>query len=172
MPLFKFRICWDEDEQIYRDIVLKSGQTFDLFQSAILKAFNFKDKKSASFFESNERWMEGREISSEVLHNKKGATVLSMMKTPVSALVNQPEKRFLFRFDPVKKWLFLITLIALEKEDDASKEYPLLVKSEGISPNGIGVHAPFKESLTETEDRFDLSKEDMEEQGFGEDNGL
>lgn len=168
MPLFRFRICWEEDDQIYRDIVLKSGQTFDLFQASILKAFDFKDRKPASFFESNERWMEGREISSEVLVNKKGAAALSMIKTPVSALVNEPDKHFLFRFDPEKKWQFQVSLIALDEEGNTGLEYPLLVKSEGISPLNAGVQNQMKEGITDTDDQFDLSREDMEEQGFGE----
>lgn len=172
MPIFKFRVCWEEDDQIYRDIALKSGQTFDLFHAAIFKAFEIKENKPASFFESNERWQEGREISSEIKVNIKGAPALAMIKTPVSALTNQPEKRFLYRYGVEKTWLFLITLIALEKEADETKEYPLIVKSEGISPLNTAAFLARHEGITETEDQFDLSREDMEEQGFGEDEGF
>lgn len=172
MPLFRFRVCWEEDDQIYRDIVLKSGQTFDLFRASILKAFEFKEQQPSSFFESNERWAEGREISSEVMTNKKEAAALSMIKTPVSALVNEPDKHFLFRYGQEKKWLFQVTLIALDKEEEEGKEYPLLVKSEGISPKNAGTQNQQKEGMTDTDDQFDLSREDMEEKGFGEDQGF
>lgn len=171
MALFKFRVSWDDDEQVYRDIVLKSGQTFDVFKTVILDAFEFKIKdKSASFFESNERWLKGREISSEVLVNKKNAPALSMLKTPVSALVNQPEKRFLFHYDPEKNWVFLITLILLEKEEDESLEYPLITKAEGVSPASEAIDALAFDKDLEIEDRFDLSSEDMDEEGFSEEN--
>lgn len=173
MPLFKFRVCWEDDDQIYRDIALKSGQTFDLFHTAIFKAFEFKEKKPASFFESNERWQEGREISSEVKANIKGAKALSMVRTPVSALTNQPEKRFLYRNGVEKVWQFQITLIALEKDIDETKTYPLIVKSEGISPINTVAYLSRKEGMaTDTNDQFDLNQDDMEQQGFGEDEGF
>jgi len=173
MPLFRFRISWEEDDNIYRDIILSSGQTFAVFQEAILKGFEFTKPAPASFFETNERWITGREISSEVLSNKKGAPALSSAKTPVSALVNQPEKRFVFRYYPDKEWHFHITLIALSNDENEEKSYPLLVKSEGLAPHKTsGADVSLNEGLTDTNDQFDLSREDMEEQGFSEDEGI
>lgn len=173
MPLFRFRISWEEDDNIYRDIILISGQTFAVFQEAILKAFEFTKAAPASFFESNERWAAGREISSEVLSNKKGAPALSSVKTPVSALVNQPEKRFVFRYFSDKEWHFYITLIALTDNEVEEKAYPLLIKSEGLAPHKTsGADINLRDSLTDTNDQFDLKPEDMEEQGFSEDEGI
>src|SRR5690554_6592849 len=96
MPLFKFRIYWEEDDNIYRDIVIKKGQTFLEFNDAILKAFEFDKKEPSSFFESNDKWSYGREISSEVLINKKDASALSMLKILVSALIEKPDQKFLY----------------------------------------------------------------------------
>ncbi|HET8573580.1 MAG TPA: hypothetical protein VFL76_06885 [Edaphocola sp.] len=173
MPLFRFRISWEDDDNIYRDIILKSGQTFAVFQEAILKSFEFTKSAPASFFESNERWLAGREISSEVTSNKKGAPALSSVKTPVSALVNQPEKRFIFRYYSGKEWHFCITLIALTSDGDESQAYPLLVKSEGLAPHKTsGAEVPLSEGLADTNDQFDLRQEDMDEQGFSEDDGI
>lgn len=173
MPLFRFRISWEEDDNIYRDIILTSGQSFAVFQDAILKAFEFTKPAPASFFESNERWTAGREISSEVLSNKKGAPALSSAKTPVSALVNQPEKRFVFRYFPDKEWYFYITLIALSNDEIGEKAYPLLVKSEGLPPHKTsGADIGLTDGLTDTNDQFDLNREDMDEQGFSEDESL
>jgi hypothetical protein len=173
MPLFRFRISWEDDDNIYRDIILKPGQTFALFQEAILKAFEFTKPAPASFFESNERWLAGREISSEVTRNKKGAPALTSVKTPVSALVNQPEKRFVFRYYSDKEWHFCITLIALNNDEGEGKTYPLLVKSEGLAPHKTsGADIPLSEGLADTNDQFDLRQEDMDEQGFSEDEGI
>src|ERR1700744_2303387 len=113
MPILKFRVYWEEDDNIYRDIVLKTGQNFQSFHEAILTAFEFDKKHSASFFQSNDKWLRGREISSEILVNKKDAPSLSMIKTPVSALVEKPDEKFVYTYDPVKKWTFLIELIGI-----------------------------------------------------------
>jgi hypothetical protein len=81
MPVFRFRVHWEEDDQIYRDIEITNGQSFALFQEAILKAYEFDQKHAASFFVSDDYWNKGMEFSSEVAVNKKDAAVLST-KTP------------------------------------------------------------------------------------------
>lgn len=169
MPLYKFRVCWEDDDNIYRDIVLKNGQSFHTFQEVILKAFEFKKALPASFFESNDKWLHNREISSEVLVNKKDAPALSMLKTPVSALVDNPDKKFVYVYDPDKKWTFLISLIGMEKEDNPKIDYPFISKSEGIAPSQTAVKGIANERLLEVEEKYDLLKDDMDEQGFGED---
>ena len=169
MPLFKFRIYWEEDDNIYRDIIIKKGQTFLEFNDAILKAFEFKNKAASFFYESNERWHYGRAISSEVLLNKKDAPALSMLKTPVSALIEKPDQNFLFVFDPEKNWTFLISLIALEREENPKITYPFLAKSEGLAPTQTRLKGLANERLMEVEEKYDLQKEDMDEQGFGDD---
>jgi len=166
MPLLKFRVYWEEDDNIYRDIVLKTGQTFHTFHEAILTAFEFDNKHKASFFSSNDNWSRGREISSDVLVNKKDAPALSMIKTPVSALVEKPDEKFVYTYDPAKRWTFLVELIGIEKEEDSKKEYPLCTKKEGVAPAQTGIKGLANERLMEIEEKYDLSREDMSE-GYG-----
>jgi hypothetical protein len=115
MPLFRFRVAWEEDDLVYRDVEITSGQTFKDLHDIILKAYDFDSKHSAQFFESNDRWMRvGRTFSSEVTVNKKDAPALSMVKTPVNALISVPDQKFIYEYDPAKKWTFLIGLIGLD----------------------------------------------------------
>lgn len=174
MPLLKFRVYWEDDDNIYRDIVLKTGQSFHTFHEAILTAFEFDKKHKASFFSSNDNWHRGREISSDVLVNKKDAPALSMIKTPVSALVEKPDEKFVYTYDPAKKWTFLVELIGVDRDEDSKKEYPLCIKKEGVAPAQTGIKGLANERLLEIEEKYDLSKEDMSEgfgnEGEGEDN--
>jgi hypothetical protein len=166
MPLFRFRVYWEEDDQVYRDIELQTGQTFLAFHQAIVKAYDFDGKHAASFYESNDRWERGREFNSEVLTNKKDAPALSMIKTPVSALVTNPSQKFVYEYDPAKKWSFLVELIGISKEEDPRKTYPLTVRKEGIAPSQYGVKGFGHESLIEVEEKYDLGADEMAE-GFG-----
>lgn len=166
MPVFRFRVAWEEDDNIYRDIELLSGQTFEMFKDIILESFEFDKKHSSSFFESNDKWHRLREISSEVMSNKKGAEKLSMVKTPVPALVDQPEKKFRFDYDPVKQWSFLISLIGVTRDEDFTKKYPLITRVEGIAPPQSGIKGISTEKMMEIEEKYDLEKEEMDE-GFG-----
>ncbi len=166
MPLLRFRVYWEEDDQVYRDIEIRAGQTFLEFHKAIMQAYEFDGKHSASFFDSNERWQKGREISSEVLVNKKDAPALSMMRTPVTALIVKPDHKFLYEYDPVKKWNFLVELIGVSKEEDAKRTYPFVLRKEGIGPAQYGVKGVNADKLIEVEEKYDLTGEDMAD-GFG-----
>lgn len=167
MPVFRFRVAWEEDDNIYRDIELLSGQTFGLFKDTILQSFEFDNKHSSSFFESNDKWHKFREISSEVSSNKKGADKLSMDKTPVPALVDHPDKKFIFEYDPNKNWTFLISLIGISKDEDFTKKYPNIARGEGIAPAQSGIKGISTEKMMEIEEKYDLGKEEMDE-GYGD----
>lgn len=166
MPILRFRVYWEDDDQIYRDIELRTGQTFLEFHTAILKAYEFDGKHTASFYESNDRWIkEGREISSEVMVNKKDAPALSMTKTPVSALIVKPDQKFTYTYDPAKNWNFLIELIGVSKDEDPKRTYPFMLRREGIGPAQYGVKGVAADKLMEIEEKYDLSADDMAE-GF------
>ena len=167
MPVLRFRVYWEEDDLIYRDLEILGNQSFLELHQGILKAFDFDQKHEGSFFESNDRWDRGREISSEVMANKKGAPALSMIKTPVSALISSPDQHFVYEYDRARKWLFLVALIGMEAEPDASRTYPFTLRREGLAPTQYGVKGmPGMERAMETEEAYDLGAEEMAE-GFG-----
>lgn len=166
MPLFRFRVYWEEDDQIYRDIELLNGQSFLQFHEAITKSFEFDGKHAAVFYESNDRWDRLRAFSSEVQVNKKDAPSLSMVKTPVSALISAPGQKFVYEYDPVKKWTFLVELIGIDKDDNPKKTYPLCVRKEGIAPAQYTLKGMPGEKMMEVEEQYDLGAEEMAE-GFG-----
>ena len=166
MPILRFRVSWEDDDQTYRDIEISGNQTFLDFHTAILKAYEFDGKHPASFYESSDKWHYGRELSSEVLVNKKDAPALSMLKTPVSALVTNPDQKFIYVYDPVKKWTFMAELIGISKLDTPKRVYPFILRKEGIAPAQYGVKGVNPDKIMEIEEKYDLGAEDMAE-GFG-----
>ena len=65
MAILKFRVYFEEDESVYRDVVIRHSQTFKDLHEAILKSYEFDSKHQATFFRSNDHWQRGREISLE-----------------------------------------------------------------------------------------------------------
>src|SRR4051812_46533086 len=100
MSLFRFRAYWEEDDLIYRDIEVLNTHTLTEFCETINKSFELDGKHPALFYESNDRWQRGRTFSSQVLVNKKDAPQLSMLKTPIGALVTTPSQKFVYEYDP------------------------------------------------------------------------
>lgn len=166
MALLRFRIYWEEDDQVYRDIEILSSQNFLDFHNGIVKAYEFDGKHAASFFESNDRWDRGREISSEIAVNKKDAPALSMLKTPVGALISNPGQKFVYLYDRVKEWLFLIELIAVSNDELAPKDLPKCIRKEGLAPIQYQLKGLAGDKLLDVEEKYDLGAADMD--GYGD----
>ncbi len=58
MAILKFRVYFEEDDSIYRDVAIKHTQSFSDLHGAILKAFEFDSKHQATFYRSNDHWQE------------------------------------------------------------------------------------------------------------------
>ena len=50
MAILKFRIYFEEDESIYRDVAIRHTQTFLDLHDAILKSYEFDNKHKAHLF--------------------------------------------------------------------------------------------------------------------------
>lgn len=167
MPILKFRIYWEEEESIYRDILILSGQTFLLFHQAILNAFGFDQKHKATFFRSNDQWQHGREILLEKDEQLRKADPLLMSETTIAEGIRNPNQKFVYLYDYEKQWTFLVELIAVTREKDHKTNYPSCVKSEGPAPGQYGNKKPVKDQMVETEEQYDLNNDDPDA-GYGE----
>ena len=89
-----------------------------------------------------------------------------MLKTPVSALVSVPDQKFVYVYDPEKKWTFLVELITVLKEETSRRVYPFLLRKEGVAPAQYGIKGVNPDKIMEIEEKYDLGAEEMAE-GFG-----
>ena len=165
MAILKFRIYFEEDESVYRDIAVRHTQHFLDLHQAILKAFEFDNKHAATFYRSNDQWQEGREISLEVYDKEYKAPPLLMANTVIASEIKNTNQRFLYRYDFVKGWSFLVELINVSNEADADKEYPALVRTVGLPPSQYGTKSMLGEKFADIEEKYDLYAAG---DGFGE----
>ena len=89
-----------------------------------------------------------------------------MAKTPVSALVTNPDQKFMYVYDPAKKWTFQVELIGVAKEETSRRVYPFILRKEGIAPAQYGIKGVNPDKIMEIEEKYDLGAEEMAE-GFG-----
>lgn len=165
MAILKFRIYLEEDDSIYRDIVIKHKQTFYELHTAILKAYEFDSKHQATFYRSNDNWQYGREISLEKYNdvNYKVAPLI-MAETVIGTEIIAPNQHFIYLYDFTKKWNFLIELINISKEENPKVEYPSITRKEGIGPQQYGIKGLFGPKFADVEEKYDLSEAT---EGFG-----
>ncbi|SFW75559.1 IS1096 element passenger TnpR family protein [Chitinophaga sancti] len=168
MPVLKFRVYWEEDESVYRDISIKPDQTFLQFHQVILQSFEFDNKHKATFFRSNDNWQRGREIILEKDNVARKAEPLLMEDTVIGVAVKTPNQKFIYLYDFAKNWTFLVELIGVSKDENSRVTYPLCVRKEGLAPSQYGTKGLVGDKLVEMEEKYDLNKEGMSEDGFGE----
>jgi hypothetical protein len=168
MAILKFRIYFQEDESIYRDIAIKHTQNFFDLHGAILKAYEFDSKHQATFYRSNDAWQRGREISVEKYDKAYKAEPLIMAETVIGSEIRDPNQKFIYEYDFTRMWHFMVELITVEKEENKKFDYPSLMRSEGMTPSQYGTKGLVDKRLAEMEEKYDLNKEGMDAEGFGE----
>lgn len=172
MAILKFRAYFEEDDSVYRDVAIKHTQTFFDLHLVILKAYEFDNKHQATFFRSNDNWQRGREISLAKYEKAYKVPPLLMQETPIGSEIKDPNQKFIFVYDFVKNWSFLVELISVSKEESSKLEYPTVIRVEGIAPSQYGTKGLVGDKLAEVEEKYDLTKG---AEGFGEegdDDGL
>ena len=165
MAILKFRIYWEEDDAVYRDIVVKHTQSFKELHDTILKAYEFDSKHKATFYRSNDAWQRGKEITLEKYDKKYVAEPLLMESTTIGSEIRDPNQKFIYVYDFNKNWTFLVELINVSKEESIKIGYPSVVRTEGIAPSQYGTKGLVGDKLTEVEEKYDLSQG---AEGFGE----
>ena len=158
MAILKFRIYWEDDDSVYRDVVIRHVHTFADLHHAILKAFEFDNKHKATFYRSNDNWLRGREISLEKYTDKSyKVDPMIMSETPLGTEVKDPNQKFIYVYDFNKFWTFRVELIHVDKEENKKITYPSCIRSEGIAPSQYGTKGLVDSRLAEMEEKYDLT---------------
>jgi Plasmid pRiA4b ORF-3-like protein len=165
MAVLRFRVYWEEDDAVYRDIAVKHVQNFKDLHEAILKSYEFDNKHKATFFRSNDHWQRGREITLEKYEKEYKAEPLLMAETAVGTEIREPNQKFVFVYDFNKNWTFLVELINVNKDENPKMTYPSTVRTEGLAPSQYGTKGLVGDKLAEMEEKYDLT---AGAEGFGE----
>ena len=158
MAILKFRVYLEEDDSVYRDVVIRHTQTFFDMHETILRAYEFDTKHKATFFRSNDHWQRGREISLEVYERDYQAPPLVMKDTIIGSEIRNPNQKFIYVYDFNKNWGFLVELINVSKEENPRLSYPCMVRTEGIAPSQYGTKGLLGEKFADVEEKYDLSQ--------------
>ncbi|CAN5765337.1 hypothetical protein BH11BAC7_BH11BAC7_13530 [soil metagenome] len=143
MAVYRFRIVFEDDEDVVREIDILGKQTYADFHRVIQEAIGFDNSKNASFFMSDDLWKKGQEIALQPPPQdddeddypavKKKGQVLEMSKCKMASFIDDPHQRMIYVFDPAAKWTLLVELSRIVP-DDAKASYPKCTKSAGIAP--------------------------------------
>ncbi|QEC66284.1 plasmid pRiA4b ORF-3 family protein [Panacibacter ginsenosidivorans] len=158
MAILKFRVYFEEDEAVYRDVLLKHTQTFEDLHYIILKAYEFDSKHQATFYRSNDNWLRGREISFARYDKEYKVAPLLMTETTIGSEIRDTNQKFIYQYDFVKNWTFMLELINVSKEENPRLTYPSVSRVEGIGPQQYGTRSLLGDKFADIEEKYDLTK--------------
>lgn len=135
MPVvYRFRVTFEDYDEVSRDIEIKNLQTFEDLHNTIQSSIGFDNSKPASFFMSTDHWLKGQEIATEERTNKDGEKVPAMKDARLCDFIADPHQKIIYISDYDANWSFLIELAKIVPTPDAGRNYPVCVKSTGEAP--------------------------------------
>src|SRR5436190_9757475 len=175
MAVYKFRVTFEDHEDVSRDLEIKSTQSFEELHSAILSSVGFDTKENASFYMSDDYWKKGRQIS--LTEKANGETKLPLMKkSRLCDFIADPHQKIYYIYDFTKEWTFHVELLKIIVGEDVGALYPRCVKVNGeapkqhdTAPKVVPVPEDFNEEEVYVEEPTGGETEEVE--GEGEEGG-
>ena len=88
MAVYRFRVCIEDDHEIYRDIDVLGKQRFADLHKEIVRSFNFQQNQAAEYYSSDQQWYAGDTVV-ELDSNLEGD------HQKIVNHINVPRQRFL-----------------------------------------------------------------------------
>jgi len=162
MAVYRFRISFEDYDEVIREVDMSSKSTFQELHFMIQQANGYPPDVPSSFYKSNDQWKKGQEIAFQPSDAKLARGVIEMKSAKLNQYINDPHQKFYYTYDFNRPVDFHVQLIKITREDP-EKTYPSVFRSVGVSPKlfntGSVPSGDSKESET-----FDLFNEmDYEE---------
>lgn len=143
MAVYRFRIVFEDHEDVVREIDILGKQTYEDFHRSIQEAIGFDSQKEASFFMSDDYWRKGQELAlnppprdeddEDLPLHKRKKEVRAMSKSKIAEYIEDPHQKMVYVYDPSMKWTLMIELAKIVPLD-SKVNYPKTTKSEGAAP--------------------------------------
>ncbi len=168
MALYRFRVTFEDYDDVIREIDVKSNQTFEDLHKAIHKSTGYTSEYPSSFYISNDQWTKGEEITYMPNQRRIDRGVALMDKVKLLSYIDDPHQKFYYTFNFDRPFDFHVELMKIILEETPGVTYPAVIKSVGEAPKQFGniINTPVAPA---GEDEFDflnemgISEEDTED---------
>ncbi len=159
----KIRVILNTKEDVIRDIAIDSSSSLEELHNAITNSFVFTGEEMASFYRSDETWVQGEEHP--LFDMGEGLEQKTQMNDIVINDVLQHENdRLIYVYDFFNMWSFYVELIQTNFEQE-SAELPSLLFSLGVIPDSAPDIQFESEDLSVDDFEDDQSEEFDDEYG-------
>ncbi len=138
MAAYRFRVTFEEHEDIYRDIEVKSNQTFEDLHTIIQQSIGFDGSQLASFYLSDDNWHKGLEITLLDMSEQEEHKLIVMKDARLKDFIADPHQKIYYVFDFMNMWSFYIELTKIIPSEEQGVTFPRIIKSIGEAPKQYG----------------------------------
>ena len=169
MAVYRFKVSFEDYDDVVREIDIKSTQTFEDLHRAIHASTGYNADLSSSFYISNDQWTKGEEIAYLPTQRKIDRGVKLMSNTKLSSCIDDPHQKFYYTYNFDRPFDFHVELVKILLNEEAGKTYPNVFRSAGEVPKLIvNKFNPTEVNSTAEEDfdflgEMDFVVEDTEE---------
>ncbi|TWJ04633.1 pRiA4b ORF-3-like protein [Mucilaginibacter frigoritolerans] len=164
MALYRFRITFEDYDDVIREIDVKSNQTFEDLHRAIHQSTGYNSEYPSSFYISNDQWMKGEEITYLPNQKRIDRKIALMDKVKLLSYIDDPHQKFYYTFNFDRPFDFHVELMKIILDETPGVVYPAVIKSVGEAPKQFGniLNTPIAPAES---DEFDF----LNEMTYGED---
>ncbi|SHN13553.1 IS1096 element passenger TnpR family protein [Mucilaginibacter sp. OK098] len=138
MALYRFRITFEDYDDVVREIDVKSNQTFEDLHRAIHQSTGYNSEYPSSFYISNDQWTKGEEITYLPNQKRIDRGVALMNKVKLLSYIDDPHQKFYYTFNFDRPFDFHVELMKIILDDTPGVTYPAVIKSTGEAPKQFG----------------------------------
>jgi hypothetical protein len=138
MAVYRFRVAFEDYDDVVREIDIKSNQTFEDLHRAIHQAIGYKCEYPSSFYVSNDQWIKGEEITFMPNQRRIDRGIVLMDKVRLSNRIDDPHQKFYYTFNFDRPFDFHVELLKILLDETPGTSYPAVVKSSGEAPKQFG----------------------------------
>lgn len=139
MAIYRFRVTFEDHDDVSRDIEIRSVQSFEDFHHSIHSAIGFDGSRQASFYMSDDHWTKGKEITNRELKETEKDRVSVFRRARLCDFIIDPHQKIYYLFDPESMWAFRIELIKILPQEEIGAVYPRCIKVTGDAPKQFNI---------------------------------
>jgi hypothetical protein len=160
MALYRFRVTFEDYDDVTREIDIKSTQTFEDLHRAIHQSTGYNAEYSSSFYISNDQWIKGEEVTYLPNQKRIDRNVALMEKVKLSSRIDDPHQKFYYIFNFDRPFDFHVELMKIIIDETPGVTYPAIIKSVGDAPRQFVTVADAETAATaDTGNDFDFLNE-------------
>jgi len=168
MAIYRFKVSFEDYDDIERDIDIKSNQTFEDLHRAIHQSTGYNADLSSSFYVSSDQWIKKEEIAFLPNQRKINNGVATMENSKLSSFIDDPHQKFYYTYNFDRPFDFHVELVKIILSEEDGKTYPCVSRSLGEAPKMAGsvIITPVTAAVSEDFDflnELDFQPEDAEE---------